>query len=179
MNSDLERRHRFELVAAHVYEPLQHYLRRRAAPDDAADALSETLLTVWRRLDDVPNDLPLPWCYGVAKRCLANQRRAARRHLRLVERIRTEAAISPSHETDDPALEAALSELSESDQELLRLWAWEQLEPREIALVLETTPNAVSLRLSRAKAKLESRLSRQDSSVVGQKRDRHTEEHRP
>jgi RNA polymerase sigma-70 factor (ECF subfamily) len=179
VNSDIERRQRFELVAAQVYEPLQRYLRRRATTDDAADALSDVLVTVWRRLDDVPTDLPLPWCYGVAKRCLANQRRGARRHLRLVERIAAEASTSPSHENDDPILEVALSELSESDQELLRLWAWEQLEPREIATVLQSTPNAVSLRLTRAKAKLESKLTRQDSSTAGQKRDRHTEEHRP
>ncbi|HET7846303.1 MAG TPA: sigma-70 family RNA polymerase sigma factor [Acidimicrobiia bacterium] len=179
MNSDIERRQRFELVAAQVYEPLQRYLRRRATPDDAADALSDVLLTIWRRLDDVPNDLPRPWCYGVAKRTLANQRRGRQRHLRLVQRMTSEAATSSTHEDEDPALEAALSEMSESDQELLRLWAWEQLEPREIATVLQTTPNAVSLRLTRAKAKLESKLIRQDSSTAGQKRDRHTEEHRP
>lgn len=179
MNSDIERRQRFELIAAQVYEPLQRYLRRRATPEDAADALSEVLLTVWRRLEDVPVDLPLPWCYGVARRLLANQRRGAQRHLRLVERIGIEVSTAPSHEIDDPALETALAELSEGDQELLRLWAWEQLEPREIALVLETTPNAVSLRLTRAKAKLEKKLTRQDSSISGQKPDRHTEEHRP
>ena len=179
MNSDIQRRQRFELLAAQVYEPLQRYLRRRATPDDAADVLSDVLLTVWRRLDDVPADLPLPWCYGIARRSLANQRRGAQRHLRLVERMTNEASTSPSHETDDHVLEAALAEISESDQELLRLWAWEQLEPREIALVLQTTPNAVSLRLTRAKAKLESKLTRQDSSTAGQKRDRHTEEHRP
>ena len=51
--------------AAEVYEPLQRYLRRRAHADDAADALADTLLVVWRRLDDVPDD-PLPWCYGAA-----------------------------------------------------------------------------------------------------------------
>jgi len=179
VNSDIERRQHFELIAAQVYEPLQRYLRRRATPDDAADALSEELLTVWRRLDDVPPDLPLPWCYGVARRTLANQRRGAERHLRLVDRMQSEASITPSHDIDDPALESALSELSEDDQELLRLWAWEQLEPREIAVVLATTPNAVSLRLTRAKSKLEKKLTRQDSTISGQKPDRHTEEHRP
>ncbi|HEY6627609.1 MAG TPA: sigma-70 family RNA polymerase sigma factor [Acidimicrobiia bacterium] len=179
MNSDIERRQRFELIAAQVYEPLQRYLRRRATPEDAGDALGDVLLTVWRRLDDVPADLPLPWCYGVARRILANQRRGAQRHLRLVDRMNSEAAISRSHDVDDPELEAALAGLSEDDQELLRLWAWEQLEPREIAVVLMTTPNAVSLRLTRAKAKLEKKLTRQDPSISGQKPDRHTEEHRP
>ena len=84
MSSAPERRERFARVAATVYEPLQRYLRRRAQAADAADALADTLLTVWRRLDDVPAD-PLPWCYGVARRCLANQRRGDSRRLRLVE----------------------------------------------------------------------------------------------
>lgn len=179
MSSDIERRQRFELVAAQVYEPLQRYLRRRVAPDDAADVLSDALLTIWRRLDDVPEDEPLPWSYGVARRALANHRRGAERHLRLVEKMTAEATVSPSHEFEDPALEQALAELSKADQELLRLWAWEQLEPREIAVVLQTSPNAVSLRLGRVKSKLESKLSRQDSSPAGQKPKRHPEEHRP
>lgn len=179
MNSDVERRHRFELVAAQVYEPLQRYLRRRANPDDAADVLGDVLLTIWRRLDDVPEDEPLPWSYGVARWALANQRRGAERHLRLVEKMAVEAAVSPTHDFEDPALEEALAELPDSDQELLRLWAWEQLEPREIAVVLQTSPNAVSLRLGRVKAKLESKLNRQDSSPAGQKPKRHPEEHRP
>ncbi len=179
MSSDIERRQRFELVVARVYEPLQRYLRRRAAPDDAADVLSDVLLTIWRRLDNVPEEQPLPWSYGVARRALANHRRGAERHLRLLERMTAEATVSPSHEHEDPALEQALAELSEADRELLRLWAWEQLEPREIAVVLQTSPNAVSLRLGRVKSKLESKLARQDSSPAGQKPKRHPEEHRP
>jgi len=44
-------------------------LRRTLAPEDAADVVSETFLTAWRRLDDMPSDdESLLWLYGVAHR---------------------------------------------------------------------------------------------------------------
>ena len=173
MSTDIERRRRFERVAADVFDPLQRYLRRRATADDAADVFGDALLVIWRRLDDVPNDDPLPWCYGVARGCLANQRRSSGRHLQLVERTRSDASTRHSADaTDrdpqtaidrsDPALEAAIAELSDAEQEIVRLWAWEQLEPREIAVVLDITPNAVSVALARSRRKLAQRLNSED-----------------
>jgi len=53
---------------------------------------------------------------------------------------------------------AAISTLSDSEAEIVRLWAWDRLEPREIATVLELTPNAVSTALSRVKRKLSTQL---------------------
>ena len=79
MSRDPARERRFEAVAREVYEPLQRYLRRRANADDAGDVLADSLLTIWRRIDDVPADDPLPWCYGVARRSLANHRRGRSR----------------------------------------------------------------------------------------------------
>jgi RNA polymerase sigma-70 factor, ECF subfamily len=174
VSSAPERRRRFERVAADVYEPLQRYLRRRAQPDDAADALADTLLVVWRRLDDVPDD-PLPWCYGAARRCLANQRRGDARRLRLVQHaaahLDTAAglALDPQRASDKPdaALVAALDVLSDSEAEIVRLWAWEQLQPREIAIALDLTANAVSVALTRAKRKLAQQLERQDRLLAG------------
>lgn len=133
----------------------------------------ETLLVIWRRLDDVPLDDVRPWSYGVAKRCLANQRRGNMRRLRLVSRVSTTAATNAQREepsvddSDHPELSIAVAELDESDRELVRLWAWEQLQPREIALVLDTTANAVSLRLSRAKKKLAMSIERQNRERAG------------
>jgi RNA polymerase sigma-70 factor (ECF subfamily) len=179
-NSD--RRRRFEVVAAEVYEPLQRYLRRRASIDDADDVLGDVLLTAWRRLDDIPSDAVLPWCYGTARRLLANKRRSNARHLRLVDRVaRMEPAQTvPDHgeDGDHPELMEALAALSESDREIVRLWAWEDLEPREIAVVLDLTPNAVSLKLGRAKKKLEADLSRQNRPDAGHGTGVSTEEHR-
>ena len=65
-------------------------------------------------------------------------------------------------------LNAALGELRPADRELLRLWAWEQLAPREIAVVLGITPNAASIRLHRATRKLRDRLQeRKDGGPDG------------
>jgi RNA polymerase sigma-70 factor (ECF subfamily) len=181
MSSEGARRARFEAVAADIYDPLQRYLRRRAPGEEASDVLADVLLTVWRRLEDVPEDAVLPWSYGVARRTLANHRRAASRHLRLIERLETERQVfadDPADTVEDADLAAAMAGLPEADQEVLRLWAWEQLEPREIAQTLGSTANAVSLRLSRARKKLSDALARQDPSGAGHIGDETTEEHR-
>jgi RNA polymerase sigma-70 factor (ECF subfamily) len=166
------RRARFEGLVGDVLVPLQRYLRRRAGATVADDVLADTLLVLWRRLDDVPADTELMWCYGVARRCLANHQRASRRQLRLVGRLAgratTEPRVAPAADAahhGDPELEAALGALSADDRELLQLWAWERLEPGEIAEVLGVTPNAVSIRLHRAKRRL--RLAAASSSAGG------------
>ena len=41
----------------------------------------------------------------------------------------------------------------------LRLWAWEDLSAGEIAAALRITPNAASIRLHRAKARLKEALA--------------------
>lgn len=182
MSSEGERRDRFEAVVAELYDPLQRYIRRRAAADEAGDVLSDVLLTVWRRLEDVPEGAALPWSYGVARRALSNHRRAASRHLRLVERLETERPPArdddPAGQLEDSELAAALAALPVADQEVLRLWAWEQLEPREIAMALGSTANAVSLRLSRARKKLADAMARQDPSTAGHIGDETAEENR-
>jgi RNA polymerase sigma-70 factor (ECF subfamily) len=179
-----DRRRRFEALAEMVFDPLQRYLRRRLGPEDAADVLSDTLLVIWRRLDEVPTDNPLPWCYGVAKRTMANHRRGRRRHLQLVTRLEAEPAPPPVEvgvDGGDPDLIEALDRLPAADQEILRLWAWEGLEPRELAPVLGFTVNAATIRLSRARKKLAAALAPrdvgQDRAVSGQESVRHTEEH--
>jgi RNA polymerase sigma-70 factor (ECF subfamily) len=182
VSAESERRQRFEVVAADVFEPLQRYLRRRARPADADDAFAEVLMTIWRRLDDAPADQILAWSYGIARRVLANQRRGQSRHLRLVEKMESEPV--PTHSPDpadsgpDPELTAALERLTDDDREVLHLWAWEQLEPREIAPVLEISVNAATLRLSRARKKLADSLSRQDSASDGHRWVEGTQESR-
>jgi RNA polymerase sigma-70 factor, ECF subfamily len=157
VSSSVDRRDRFEVIAGMVFDPLQRYLRRRLDREDAADVFADTMLTIWRRLDEVPAANPLPWCYGVARRTMANHRRGRRRHLQLVARLEAEPAPPPvvvAVDDGDPELARALATLPEADQEILRLWAWEGLEPRQLAPALGLTVNAATLRLSRARKKL-------------------------
>lgn len=175
-------RQRFEALASEVYEPIQRYVRRRVDPDAVDDVVSETMLTLWRRLNDVPVNARLPWAYGVARRHVSNHRRAGRRHLRLVHRAESEPR--PVRDADHPLdveLHTALSELGDTDQELLHLWAWEQLEPAEIATVLGLTTNAVSIRLHRAKKKLGENLeiARKNEDVSGHSHRESSKEERP
>lgn len=144
-------------LAERVGPALHRYAARRTDPDTAEDVVSETLLVMWRRLDDVPAEDPLPWCYAVARGCLANATRSARRQqrvrLRLASMTREESQDVPDP-AGDPRLAHAWVSLTPTEREVLRLWAWEELAPREIAVVLGTTPNAVSIRLHRARARL-------------------------
>jgi RNA polymerase sigma-70 factor (ECF subfamily) len=174
-----ERRARFEELAGRVYEPLQRYARRRTDPETAADVVADALLVAWRRLDDVPPDRELPWCYGVVRHCLANARRTAARQLRLVERLASQPGEPAAADSaDDIALEDALATLKPDDGEVLRLWAWEQLQPREIALVLGTTANAASIRLFKAKRRLAKALAHTGKETVrsGHMTDEHVTE---
>ncbi|MFN2539286.1 MAG: RNA polymerase sigma factor [Mycobacteriales bacterium] len=167
MHTDAERRERFEALAREVWVPVQRYLVRRAGPADAEDLVAEVLLVLWRRFDDVPPDAGLPWAYKVAQGVLANARRSQDRRLKLLRRLRDEPPIAPPGD-DDPPLREALARLRPQEQEVLRLWAWEGLEARDIAVVLGVTANAAAVRLSRARHALRKELGK-DHVAPGQR----------
>ena len=170
--SETEREVRFRRLAHEVGEPLRRYVVRRAPADAVDDVLADAFLVLWRRLDDVPADDPLPWAYGVARRCVANAQRSARRRLSLVERIGRLDPPLPAPETEDHAdLHAALSSLPALDREVVMLWAWEELAPREIAEATGLTANAVSIRLHRVKKRLATELDRKIVRDAGQQPD--------
>jgi RNA polymerase sigma factor (sigma-70 family) len=161
------RKDRFEFCYRALYAPVSAYvLRRVASPEAAAEIVAETFLTLWRRLDDAPAGEGLrPWTYGIARRVIANHLRGERRRTALNDRLVTDFARvvqqlpDPADSvTDRSQLRTALAQLSERDQELLRLVAWEGLTNDEIAVVLDVRPAAVRLRLHRARRRLASAL---------------------
>ena len=163
--SNFVRRERFEAAYRELYEPICGYtLRRVRDPEDAAEAIAETFVTLWRRFERCPQGEQLrPWLYGVARRVIANQRRGERRRTALGERLVEnfdpagfEATVGPE---DPTALAQAFAGLSESDRELLSLVAWEGLSRDEIAVALGTSRAAVRLRLHRARKRLRDALA--------------------
>ncbi len=151
------RHERFEALAHEVIEPVRRFLVRRTDAATADDVLGDTLLVLWRRFDEVP-DNALPWAYAVARRCLSNAARGRARQVRVAGRLAAQPPPEVAAGDADAELHEALARLRPDDAELLRLWAWEQLTAAEIATVLDLTSNAVSIRLHRAKAKLRDEL---------------------
>jgi RNA polymerase sigma-70 factor, ECF subfamily len=144
------------------YRPIRDFCRRRLARDLVDDAVAETFLIAWRRLEDVPvGDQTLVWLYRVAYRVIGHQWRSTARRRRLQERL--EAIVRrPASAADEAVIDAderrlvlaAAGRLGDTDAEVLRLVAWEQLSVVDIATVLEIAPNAVNQRLHRAKRNL-------------------------
>ena len=150
---------RFRALYDDAYPRVMAYaLRRARTREDALDVVAETMLVVWRRLDQIPTDRRrLPGVFGVARRVLANQYRAVARRGRLVARV--------AHQPDSAAPEfdavhEALDALRPDHREILTLAAWDDLDNDEIAVVLGITPAAVAVRLHRARARLARELSR-------------------
>lgn len=167
---DDDRVKRFEEVYRHAYEPILGYaIRRCDLPEDASDVVAETFAVAWRRIDDVPpGEEATLWLYGVARRALANHRRGERRRLHRQEALaRTIAPFFPGPEEslDLLAVTGVFRSLPEEDRELLGLLAWEGLDTAQIASVLGRSPNAVRIRLHRARKRLARALQRSGVSA--------------
>jgi len=69
----MDRGDRFSELYQAQYETVLRYALRRTDPETARDAVAETFLVAWRRLDTVPADhaQATPWLYGVARNVLA------------------------------------------------------------------------------------------------------------
>ncbi len=152
---------RFRQLYDATYPRIMAYtLRRAASREDALDAVSETFMIVWRRLEDVPPDpRRVPWVYGVARRVLANQFRSRARRARLKERLESEGRVGGG-EPDFDLVHQALSQLRPVDRELLTLSAWDDLDNEEIAEVMALSPQNVAVRLHRARSRLARSLAR-------------------
>jgi RNA polymerase sigma factor (sigma-70 family) len=158
-------RERFEaLYAANLSRLLAYAVRRTSTSEDAADAVAETFLVAWRRIDDVPTgDEARLWLYATARRVLANQRRTDVRRTQLSDRLQAELTSLPQtphtglEELD--TLRTALDRLRPDDRELLGLIAWEGLGPSELARVLGCSRNASKIRTHRARRRLRRELA--------------------
>jgi RNA polymerase sigma-70 factor (ECF subfamily) len=152
---------RFDPLFEAHYTDIYRYCVRRLGRSDAEDATADVFAVAWRRIEEMPEgELARAWLYGVAYRVVGNQYRGRRRRSRLFARLaesRTEGSNEEDPEGEHGDLLAALGQLSQTDQELLRLSSWDALTRAEIAHVLGIKENAVDQRLHRARARLKAR----------------------
>ena len=137
-------------------------MRRTNTPADAEDVAAETFTIAWRKLDAVPRGEPLPWLYAVARRVLANQRRGLGRRERLASLLRVRGVATPMRAGEPgstPAF-AALGSRRRRSGECSGSSRGRGSATRRSPLVLGITPNAVAIRLHRARARFAEALAR-------------------
>lgn len=155
------------LFRRHVGPVTLYAVRRCNDPEDVADLVADTFLIALQAAGRyIPEtDTALPWLFGIARRVLARQRRRSAGAIRLFVKASNTQVLFTSSEDDAvasaidasrqaPALEAALACLSSGEREVLELVAYDGLSPSEAAMVLNLSPNAARLRLSRARRHL-------------------------
>ncbi|MBO4254919.1 RNA polymerase sigma factor [Streptomyces griseorubiginosus] len=158
------------LYTAHYGRVLGFARRRAADAESAQDAVAETFLVAWRRIDKVPREPEeaLPWLFAVARNILANQSRGERRGGRLAARLGRTAPVTaavPDHAggvVEALHVREALAALSERDQETLRLIGWDGLDTAAAARVVGCSARAFAVRLHRARRRLERELTRRE-----------------
>jgi len=150
-----------EIYQRHA-KSIQAYCARRTAGSQVADAVADTFLVAWRRIDQVPaGDDALPWLYGVAYKVLSHQWRHRARSRRLRERLAGLARLddlTPDvlvvRSEEYEVVLIASTRLKTLDQEILRLTLWEELPHADVALVLGIQTTAVNQRAYRARQNL-------------------------
>jgi RNA polymerase sigma-70 factor (ECF subfamily) len=156
-----------DVYAAHR-DAVWRYFRRRSAADHE-DLTTEVFLVAWRRRDEMPDE-PLPWLYGVARKVLANHRRADGRRDALAARAAAHAASAAPDLAEAVGvrtdLARALAELPERDRELILLVAWEGLTLAEAAAALGCRRGAAAVRLHRARRRLHAALHDEGGSTL-------------
>lgn len=163
----------------HARAVTSYGVRRCDNADDVADLVSDTFMIALQASGRyVPEtNTALPWLYGIARRVLARQRRRKTGFAKLVTKSTNsqvryngieEDAIADAIDAarSAPALTAALGALSKGERDVLELVAFEGLSPSEAAVVLELTPNAARLKLSRARRHMRGILSPELAGLV-------------
>ncbi|MEU6292547.1 sigma-70 family RNA polymerase sigma factor [Streptomyces sp. NPDC046988] len=156
---------RFRSVYEEHYPRVLAYTTSLVGRQVGEDITSETFTVAWRRLNDLPHP-PLPWLLGVARNLVRElRRRDAVRYMAAAEEAQRLTSGDQAHVGDIAAVVAdrhvalqALASLPEADRELLTLIAWQGLGTRDAARVLNCTGPTLTVRLYRARRRLEKAL---------------------
>ena len=150
----------FNYVYRAQLRELTRFLARRVHESEVEDLAAELFAIAWDKRSSIPEGLELPWLYKTARYLISNHRRKTANRARIFALLSPPEA-APSAESlaiADMGLGSAWEKLSSNERELISLWSFEGLDAKEIATVLEISPNASAIRLSRAKEKLRNLL---------------------
>jgi RNA polymerase sigma-70 factor (ECF subfamily) len=153
-----------ELYQRHLRAVLR-YAHRRVGEQGAWDVAAETFLVAWRRAEQVPDE-PLPWLYGVARRVVANELRRRQRAESVAEAVCRERRCTVGDSPSDALIVEVLRRLPAQDREALMLVGWEGLAPAEAARVAGCSRGAFTVRLHRARRRLERLLDGPTASAA-------------
>lgn len=139
---------RFAAVHAACHDTVYRYLSRRIIPAHLAEDLTgEVFVIVWEKV--LGGAQPeVPYVVAIARNLL----RGAYRSTAKASRLRT--ALVHEHmrpRVENPQVSQALAALKEPVRELLLLTYWDSFTAEEIAVILDSTPGAIRVRLHRAR----------------------------
>jgi RNA polymerase sigma-70 factor (ECF subfamily) len=146
---------------------LRGFLRRQVDPNAAEDVLQETWVAAWAGLPEFAGRARFKaWLFGIARHKAMDQQRANKRFPTetLTEETSTEycPARNPFSDVDrNDAVQYALSELPETQREVLELYYFAELTLPEIAQTLGRSQNTVKYQFYRAHALAADRLERE------------------
>jgi RNA polymerase sigma-70 factor (ECF subfamily) len=157
---------RFTRVYTLHYDQVLAYAGRRVGRTDAEDVANDVFAVLWRRLDEVDAETELAWLYGVAYRTIGRSLRSVKRRQSLIDRVGGLGHSSSDlpdqivvRREQDRAVLETLAGMQPKDAEVLRLSIWEEFTARQIAVVVDCSPDAAKQRLSRARKRLAKKLS--------------------
>lgn len=169
MDNDQER---FREIYRDFLGPIRAYLARRVSYGDVEDLAADVFAVAWKKRATVTAGEELPWLYRIASYIVANYRRKERHRLDVLWLFH-EPDTAPGADAlleSDPDLAAAWAMLSTQQRELLALVIVDGVPVADAARVFGISPNALSIRLHRAKKQLEQRLSAVHGERFGETR---------
>jgi RNA polymerase sigma-70 factor (ECF subfamily) len=154
-------REAFGVLYDRYFDTVYNYVYRRVGDHEAAEDITGA---VWERALGAIEKYEVrgypfaAWLYRIAGNLVSNHHRR-RAMWRLVPFSSRHARPDPRDRLDQKAaVRSAMTELSESDQEVLGLYYFAGLTPPEIGDVLGCKPAAVHKRLHRARERLKKHL---------------------
>ncbi|MBK8236104.1 MAG: sigma-70 family RNA polymerase sigma factor [Deltaproteobacteria bacterium] len=164
-----------ELYRAH-YGFVWHTARRFGVEEaQLDDAVQDTFVTAYRRIDGLRETAPRPWLYAIARRIASNYRRSGHRRGRRHEALRQQADAGDRATLQLEALhtlETFSRELSDVERELFVLSEVDGMSGGEIASTLSMPASTVYDRVRALRARFQRHVADGDVTLARARGDR-------